>query len=134
MKRILMFLMMLVGFIFFMPAIAEAQTTNPVVSFNIADYFLNFGVILGTVTTLVGLFKKYVTDKHTLIFAILIAAAFNGAGWLLKLGVFVNSEWYWWAAFSLISGFSAGGFADFIKKYILPIFEYFFSTKKTPTS
>lgn len=107
MKKAILFLTLIIGFIMF-PVIAFAQGTDPGVDLtDLNQYFISLAALVPLVIIVVSWIKKLIKMEGIVaqIVSWLISIGLCFAGWFLKIGLFADIATWWYI---LIYGFAVG--------------------------
>lgn len=118
MKKLLIFVMLMVGMVF--PIMAQ-DGTETVTSF--IDYFATLTALAGlnviVVSAVLKFFKTEPTKLVKQLISIGTALILCTVGWFMQWGIFTGVEWWWILIYTIGVAFPSNGFFDIIKALIL---------------
>jgi len=118
MKKLLIFLVLMIGMIFPIMAQDGGTTTN-----GFMDYFATLTALAGLnviiVAAVLKFFKTEPTKLVKQLIAIGIALILCVVGWFMQWGIFTGTDWWMILVYTVGVAFPSNGFFDIIKALIL---------------
>lgn len=100
--------------------LAQGDVPVPPESWTLTAIFASVATVAFVNTHIVQFFKKWILKSHPVILSAITALILSTAGWLLKLGIFIDHGWWWILVYGVATTFVSNGFKDWYK-YLMMI-------------
>jgi hypothetical protein len=92
------------------PAVGVVVDETP--SPDISGYFASLAYLVPAVLLITQIVLKYIKTKYDQVVSWIVSLLMCSVGWLLQLGIFCGTQWWWIFIYGLAAGLVANGVFD----------------------